>query len=88
MIDTYLKSKNLAALEELRAFVINMIGPDKWSAATSEVVTADEVIPAQPAKGDPDYCYVCIRAPFPIMPYGEIEACSVEDGKAACGVWS
>lgn len=89
MIDTFLKSKNITALEELRAFVINVIGPCQGQAATEASTDADGIVTeAQPAKGDPSYHYACIRAPFQIAPYGEVEACDTQEGVDVCGAWS
>jgi len=88
MMDTYLKSKNLAPLKELGGFVVNMIEPMQGQSATQVVVMDECVIPAQPAKGDPAYWYTCVRAPFALLPYADIEACSEEEGRLVCGVWA
>lgn len=89
MISTYLKSKDKAQLDALRGFVVNMVGPMCGRGPVPETVTAEGVtLPAEPAKGNPEYYYACVLAPFPITPYGDIEACDTQEGIDVCGVWS
>lgn len=89
MITTYLKSKNKDALQELRVFVLNIMEPQQGREAVTGLVDANNTpVSDLPACGDVSFWYTSVLAPFPIMPYGDIEACSVADGKAVCGVWS
>ncbi|MDD2324579.1 MAG: hypothetical protein PHW63_01005 [Alphaproteobacteria bacterium] len=88
MIDTYLKSTNREALEALRAGAVNVIGPVQGCAAMEAVTLEDgSVIPAQEAKGDPAYWYVCVRLVVPVGVSEEIEACDAAEGQAVCGLW-
>ncbi|HAX90913.1 MAG TPA: hypothetical protein DCY07_01730 [Rhodospirillaceae bacterium] len=88
MIDTYLKSRNKAALEGLRPFLRNVMDVQQGRAAKPEGVDEEgNIIPAQEAVGDPDYFYTCVRAVFPVPAFADVEVCAAEEGAAAVGVW-
>ena len=82
MIDTYMKSKDKAALEALQGSVTNMISPVKGSAES-----LDEDGNTVPAKGDPLYWYTCVRAVFPVPAFDGVEICDEAEGIAVVGVW-
>lgn len=83
MIDTYMKSKDKAALEALQSSVTNMIAPVQGSAESQ-----DEEGNTVPAKGDPEYWYTCVRAVFPVPAFDGVELCDEAEGIAVCGVWA
>lgn len=88
--DTYLKSKNLESLQKLKTSALNVMTFTKGREATeaTEATTdGDMEIPTQPAVGDPEYWYTCVRFPVPIGTSGDIEACTKEEGIAVCGEW-
>ena len=78
-VDTYLKSKNKQALEDLYAFVTNMV-------PVAQGQTADVAL-GMPAKGDPEYFYTCVRAPFAVPAFGGVELSSEEEALPVCGAW-
>ena len=88
-VDTYLKSKSLEALGALAGMITNVMRPVQGRPATPEVTDAESgvVFPAEPAVGDPEYWYTCVRAPFPVPASSEIEICDPAEGAAVCGVW-
>ncbi|MDD3182482.1 MAG: hypothetical protein PHD48_06755 [Alphaproteobacteria bacterium] len=75
MIDTYLKSKNKEALESLAASVTNVMPICQGNAA-------------QEGTDESDTYYTCVRAPFPIPAFDDVEVCSVEEGTPIIGVWA
>lgn len=87
MIDTYLKSKNKAALLDLQASVTNMI-PIAQGRSESTVTLEDGSAETVPACGDPDYFYTCVRAAFPVPAFGEVGLCDPVEGEAVVGVWA
>lgn len=87
MIDSFLKSKNEAALMQLHANMMNVIGPIQGR-AEQEITQEDGTVETIAAAGDPAYWYVAVRAPFPVPAYGDIEEANVETCRAVCGVWS
>ncbi|MCL2468827.1 MAG: hypothetical protein FWF24_01160 [Alphaproteobacteria bacterium] len=80
MIDTYLKAGDKEALLALQGFLTNVTLPQQGRAAGEEE--------GQTAAGDPVYWYVCVRFLAAIAPFGTIEACTPQEGKAVCGVWT
>lgn len=89
MIDTYLKSTDKEALEELKKFAKNVIEPQQGRAAV-EASTDEEgnEIPAQPAAGDAAYWYSCVRFCLPIAAYEGVELCDEGEGEAVVGAWA
>lgn len=82
-IDTYLKSKDKASLETLQGSVINMIQPVQGRASSQ-----NEDGSWNPAFGDPEYWYTCVRAVFPVPAFDGVELCDEAEGVAVCGVWA
>ena len=85
-VDSYLKSKNPEALEGLRTFVANMLPIVQGIAATSYLNEEGETVNV-PAKGDPAYWYSCVRAPFPLPSFAEVELCTANEALPVCGGW-
>ena len=83
MIDTYLKSTDASAFDNIRDFAINVIGPVQGRAESLDA--KGEIVKAA---GDPAYFYCCVRALFPVPAFGSIELCSVEEGSSVVGVWA
>ena len=87
MQDTYFKAKDKKSLDELKAFFLNVLPVKKGAVAIEEATDKDGFITtgAQPAKGDPDMYYACVRLP---SAYKELEVCTEEEGAAVCGIWA
>ena len=82
-IDTYLKSTDKAALEAIAATVVNHTEVVQGAAASKDD-DGNEI----PAKGDPAYWYMLVRAAFPVPAIDGVELCDEQTGSAVCGVWA
>ena len=89
MIDTYLASKDKDVLVAFCGFFVNSMTIAQGRAASPEVhdVESGTVFEAEAAKGDPDYFYTCIRAPFAVPACIGVEVVCAAVGKDVCGVW-
>ncbi len=67
----------------------NVITPIQGRAAVEETTDIDgSTVPAQPACGDPNKWYCCIRSQELITPPEGVEAVDPSEGASVCGVWS
>ena len=82
-IDTYLKSTDKAALEAIAATVVNHTEVVQGAAASKDD-DGNEI----PAKGDPAYWYVCVRAAFPVPAIEGVQVIDAAEGTEVVGVWS
>lgn len=89
MTDTYLCSDNLESLMSFCAGFLDVIGPAPGRAAIEESVDDSGLtVPAQPACGDPDKFYACIRSEVAIELHAGIEAADPSEAIPLVGVWA
>lgn len=88
-IDTYLSAEELEALKTFCENRPNVIGPACGRAALGESLSEDgNIVPAQPAAGDPARYYACIRDIEPIAPSTSLQLCDSAEGQAVLGIWA
>jgi len=88
-IDTYLCSSTLAVLSAFCADNSNVIGPRSGVAALAAQTLEDgTIVSAQPAVGDPEKFYACLRAGVAIDPPEGVALCEIEEGSPVLGVWA
>lgn len=88
-VTTYLQCADADAFASYLNGFRNVIGPVTGRAATAETTDAEgNVIPAQPAVGDPAMSYACVRALFAGPEIDGVTVCDTATGEALLGVWA
>jgi hypothetical protein len=101
MMDTYIKAKSWAVMKAFLTTEVdgqlmpntnfqNIISPMKGRGAIAAVGVEGEenYVPEQPARGDPEYWYTCIRSEEAVtLPLG-LDAAAPEEAIPLIGVWA
>jgi hypothetical protein len=87
--DLYLASYDRDKLNLFCEGLLNVIGPMPGKASVDQIATDDGLIlPSQPAMGNPNRFYVCIRGTLSLQPSEGIDIVDSEEGKAVLGSWA